>query len=362
MNSELDNISARIKNLRSQFDSLKIDAFLISFQPHIRYISGFSGSAGFGIVTRTNLYLITDGRYATQIKSEVKGWKIFITQGELLKEIKKQRLFQSGNRIGFDGNSLMFGVFQQLKELFPSVKFLPKVDCLEKIAAVKDASEIKKIKKAVEITDKVFTEILPLLKPGMSELDIAAEISYRHLKNGAEGDGFFPIVASGERSALPHGKASEKKLKHGELVTVDLGCIFQGYHSDMTRTIVLGKPKAEIKKIYQTVLDAQMFAIDAAKNGTMAKDLDAISRRHIKEKGYEKYFRHSLGHGIGLQIHESPRLSVLSKATLETGNVVTVEPGIYIPNFGGVRIEDDIVITNDGCEILNTSPKELLTL
>ena len=362
MNPESFFLSSRLKKLRLQFDSLKIDAFLISFQPHLRYMSGFSGSAGIGIVTSNNLYLVTDGRYATQVRTEAKGWKIFITQGELFNELKKQRLFHTGDRIGFDGNSLMFQQFQQLRDIFPSLKFLPKVDCIEKIATVKDEAEIGKIRKAVEITDRVFTEILPFLKPGESELDIAAEISYRHLKNGAEADGFPSIVVSGQRSALPHGRASEKKLKNGELVTIDLGCIFQGYHSDMTRTIVLGRPKSEAKKIYQVVHDSQLRAIDAAKNGMKARDLDAIARSHIKDKGFEKYFRHSLGHGIGLQIHEQPRLSVLSRATLETGNVVTIEPGIYIPKFGGVRIEDDIVITDGYCEILNKSPKELLIL
>ena len=362
MNPESVFFQSRLQKLRSQFDALRIDAFLITFQPHLRYMSGFSGSAGVGIVTRDKTFLITDGRYATQVRQETNGWKIFITQVELFGELKKRRLLQSGGRVGFDGNSLMFGQFQQLKELFPKIKFLPKVDCIEKIAAVKDLSEIQKIKKAVEITDKVFTEILSFFKPGVREIDIAAEISYRHLKHGASGDGFSAIVVSGDRSAIPHGKPSDKKFKNGELITIDMGCVYQGYHSDMTRTIALGRPKSEAKKIYQIVLSAQLRAIEAARDGIKTKEIDATARNYIKEKGYEKYFRHSLGHGIGLQIHEQPRLSVLSKATLETGNVVTIEPGIYIPNFGGVRIEDDIVVTDGHCEILNTSPKELLIL
>ena len=362
MNSEILYQKTRLQKLRSQYDSLKVDAFLVTFMPHLRYLSGFSGSAGIGLVTQNNSYLITDGRYSEQVRRETKGWKIFINQNGLLDEMQKQKLIRAGLRIGFDGNTLVINQLHNFKKRFPKVKFLPKVDCIEKIAAVKDGVEITKIKKAVEITDRVFTEILSLLKPGIREVDIAAEITYRHRKHGVDGDAFPPIVASGERSALPHGCASEKVFKNGELVTIDLGCIYQGYHSDMTRTIGLGGLKSEVKKIYRTVLDAQLKSIEAARSGIKAKDLDAVARDHIKQKGYEKYFRHSLGHGIGLQIHEQPRLSILSKATLESGNVVTIEPGIYIPNLGGVRIEDDVVITNGFCEILNKSPKELLIL
>jgi Xaa-Pro aminopeptidase len=362
MKPESFYLSSRLQKLRSQFDALKINAFMVTFQPHLRYLSGFSGSSGIGLITDCNLYLFTDGRYIAQVKQETKGWKIFINQNDLIEEINKQKLLHLGMRVGFDGNTVLFNQFKNLKKSFPKVKFIPEADCIEKIAAVKDESEIKKIKKAVEITDRVFTEILSYLKPGISELDVAAEVSYRHRKHGAEADGFDTIVASGERSALPHGRASDKKLKHGELVTLDLGCVYQGYHSDITRTVILGRAKPEAKKIYTIVLGAQLSAIESAKSGIKAKDLDGVAREYIKNQGYEKCFRHSLGHGIGLQIHEQPRLSVMSKAMLETGNVVTIEPGIYIPNFGGVRIEDDIVITAGHCEVLNTSPKELLIL
>ncbi|MDI6766272.1 MAG: aminopeptidase P family protein [Bacteroidota bacterium] len=362
MNPESFYFKSRLQKLRSQFELLKVDVFLVTFMPHLRYLSGFSGSAGIGLITQNNSYLITDGRYSEQVRQETKGWKIFINQTDLLDEMQKQKLLRAGLRVGFDGNTLVINQLQNFKKHFPKVKFLPKVDCIEKIAAVKDETEIAKIKRAVEITDRVFTEILSFLKPNIREVDIAAEITYRHRKLGADGDAFPPIVASGERSALPHGCASDKILKNGELVTLDFGCVYQGYHSDMTRTFALGRPKADVKIIYQTVLDAQMKAIEAARSGIKAKDLDAVARDYIKQKGYEKYFRHSLGHGIGLQIHEQPRLSVLSKATLEVGNVVTIEPGIYVPNLGGVRIEDDVVITNGFCEILNKSPKELLIL
>lgn len=353
---------SRIQQLRTQFDQLNIDAFLVTFLPHLRYLTGFSGSNGIGIVTRSAQYIITDGRYAEQINHEVSGWKIFITQKGLFEELQKRNLLPSGTRVGFDGNAVNFSQFQHLKKLLPKVKFLPKVDCIERIAIVKDADEISKIKCAVAITDAVFTELLSLVRPGISELDLAAEISYRQRKHGAEGDAFETIVASGERSALPHGRASSKKLQNGDLVTFDFGCVYEGYHSDMTRTVIVGKPKFEAKKIYTIVLDAQRKAVDAAASGMRATDLDAIARQYIKKHGYDKFYKHSLGHGIGLQIHEPPRISVLSKAMLESGNVITIEPGIYLPNFGGVRIEDDVVITNGHCEVLNRSSKELIIL
>jgi len=352
----------RLKEFREQLNLTGVTAFLVTFQPHLRYLTGFSGSNGIGLVTPGALYLVTDGRYAVQVKKEVRGWKIFVTQESLFDELKRRDLLRPGWRVGFDGNSLMFQQYKQLRKTFPKVKFAPQADVIEGIAAVKDNDEIQKIRQAVAITDKVFGEILDIVKPGMRELDIAAEISYRHRRHGAETDAFEIIVASGERSALPHGQATSKKLKRGELVTLDLGCVYQGYHSDLTRTVGLGKLTAEAKKIYRIVGDAQQKAIDEARSGMKAAELDAVARDHIKQHGYEKFYRHSLGHGIGLQIHEAPRISVQSKAVLAAGNVVTIEPGIYIPGSGGVRIEDDIVITDGHCEVLTHSPKELVIL
>lgn len=352
----------RLEKLRSGFDECKIDSFLITFLPHLRYITGFSGSNGIALVTRSCNYLFTDGRYSAQVRAETGGWKIFITTTDLIEELGGKRLLRSGTRLGFDGNSILYSQLKNLKKNLPSVKFLPLVDYIEKLACVKDETEIASIRKAVDITDTVFTELLGIIRPGMSELDIAAEISYRHRKHGSQGDGFEPIVASGIRGALPHGRASQKKLKTGEMITLDFGCIVDGYHSDMTRTISIGRPKAEMKKIYQIVYDAQRMGTDTIRSGMKAAEIDHVVRTYINGKEYGKYFRHSLGHGIGLQIHEQPRLSVLSKATLRPGNVVTVEPGIYIPESGGVRIEDDVVVSGGHCDILNTSPKELIVL
>jgi Xaa-Pro aminopeptidase len=337
---------------------------LVTFIPHLRWASGFTGSNGVALVTKKNAYFVTDGRYEEQVKREVHGLTTAIAFDYNLYElINKKRWFRPGMRIGFDGNTVSLSQFQDWKKKFPKVFFRPRAEVMEKLIVSKDENEIANIKRAVEITDKVFADVLPLLKPGVVEADIAAEITYRHRKYGAASDAFESIVASGANSALPHARASSKKIKKGDMVTLDFGCVYNGYHSDMTRTVAVGKPAYEMLKIYQVVLDAQKKAIEAAHAEMKVFDLDAVARNHIKEKGYGKFYNHSLGHGIGLQIHEPPKISWTNKtAVLKEGCVVTIEPGIYLPQLGGVRIEDDVVIRNINCEVLTQSPKELIIL
>ncbi|HLA69090.1 MAG TPA: M24 family metallopeptidase, partial [Bacteroidota bacterium] len=228
--------------------------------------------------------------------------------------------------------------------------------------SVKDESEIDLIRKAVSLTEKVFLEVLNIIREGVSELDLAAEIGYLHRKYGAEADAFEPIVASGERGALPHARASAKKIRNRELVTIDLGCRYRGYHSDLTRTVALGRINPERRRLYTVVRDAQQLALDAARDGMTGKELDGVARRHIKSRNLGRFFTHSLGHGLGMQVHENPRISSQSNDILAPGNVITIEPGVYVPGVGGVRIEDDVVIRNRGHELLTTIPKELITL
>jgi Xaa-Pro aminopeptidase len=355
----------RVDRLRARFPALGVDAFLVTFLPHLRYLCGFSGSAGAGFVTSRGLHFFTDGRYAEQIRKEVGGgWKHHVSpgSGSLFQLIRDSGVVRSGARVGFDGNTLLYQEFRTLKKLVPGSRVLPKADVIEPIAAVKDESEIRAIKKAVEITDRTFNDVLPMIKPGVRESDLAAEISWLQRTHGAEKDAFDTIAASGPRSALPHGHASSKKIAKGELLTLDFGCVVDGYHSDMTRTVGVGRLPAEAKKIYALVLEAQAAAVDAARAGMKTKDLDATARAIIGTAGHGNHFQHSLGHGIGLQIHEAPRISVQSRAVLEAGNVVTIEPGVYIPGLGGVRIEDDVVIGENGCRVLTRSPKELVIL
>jgi Xaa-Pro aminopeptidase len=263
-------------------------------------------------------------------------------------------------RIGYESEKVSDADVKSLKKILPGRHLIPTMKILETISAVKDDSEIAMIRFAVHITDKVFKKVLKLVRPGVRELDIAAEISYWHRKYGAECDAFDPIVASGERGALPHARASDKVIRNGEMVVMDFGCRYNGYHSDLTRTIAVGKPSVQMKKIYAIVSRAQSKAIAAVKHGVAARTVDASARSSVRRDGYGRYFIHSLGHGLGIQVHEPLRLSVLSTEILQTGNVATIEPGIYVPGIGGVRIEDDIVVRGDGCEVLTTSPKELI--
>jgi Xaa-Pro aminopeptidase len=297
-----------------------------------------------------------------QIQSEVIADKKIIGKGLLIEFAAKEKLFHRLKKIGFEKDHLSVSEFEELEKAIGKKRLLPVQHLVENLRAVKDAEEIALLSKAIEISDSVFKKILGILKPGVSELDISAEISYLHKKLGAEGDAFEVIAASGERGALPHGRASEKKIASDEFVTLDFGCVYRGYHSDMTRTVVVGKPSEEMKKVYQIVLEAQRKAADSVKEKISAKKVDSIARNVIASHGYGKYFGHSLGHGVGLEIHEQLRLSQTSKNILQSGNTVTIEPGIYLPRKFGVRIEDIIVVRNNGAETLTLSPKELIVL
>ncbi|MBI3579798.1 MAG: aminopeptidase P family protein [Ignavibacteriales bacterium] len=352
----------RLEELRRSFSAARIDALLVTHLSHVRYLTGFSGSSAVCVVTKDRCYFLSDGRYRQQAQEQVHYANVIIAKGALFPEISNRKLLNGSGRVGVESHYLSVSSLETLKKFFPRTKFVPTQSLVEKITATKDELEIGFIQKAVAITDKVFIKILGVLKQGISEQDIAAEISYLHKNFGAEADAFEPIVASGARGALPHARASAKKIQNGELVTLDFGCRYNGYHSDLTRTVAVGKPSSKAKKIYQVVLDAQQRALDAVTSAMKARALDTVARSYIRKKGFGKYFMHSLGHGLGLEVHEAPRISAVSKDILCDGNVITIEPGIYIPNFGGVRIEDDVHVRNGGCEVLNKSPKELIVV
>jgi Xaa-Pro aminopeptidase len=355
-------VERRLQEVRRQLIASRLDALLVSHLPHVRYLTGFSGSNGLCIITLQKQYFLTDRRYRDQSKAEIEGFEISVTQVGLLEEAGKRRLLKGESRVGFESVHTSVEAHSKMRKLFAGSTLVPTRSVIENIAAVKDDSEIQSIKRAIRITERVFQKLLHLLKPGLTEQDVAAEIGYWHRHYGSDGDAFEPIVASGLRGALPHGRASAKKIKRGEMVTLDLGCCLQGYNSDLTRTVAIGRPSPRAKRIYQIVLDAQRKAIEEAQSGIKASALDRVARNVISRKGFGKYFSHSLGHGLGIEIHEQLRLSAQSKETLRAGNVVTIEPGIYIPGFGGVRIEDDIVVRDGGCEVLTAAPKELIIL
>jgi Xaa-Pro aminopeptidase len=352
----------RIQKANALVKKHKIDVMIVSKLSNIRYLSGYSGSNGLLILTPPKAYFLTDFRYAVQARKEVRNCQISIAERDLVSELVKLPCFRKKAKVGFEAASMTVKTLEKISELITKATFHAVENLVESLLVIKDNSEINKIKKAVKITDNAFSKILKLIKPGVKERDLALELSYQMIKMGADGPAFDFIVASGRRSSMPHGKASDKKIKKGEFITFDFGCFYDGYASDMTRTIVLGKASEKQKRVYGIVLKAQMAAIDIAAAGIPAKELDMVAREIINKEGFGDNFGHGLGHGIGLEVHSGPVVGPRSQETLAVGNVITIEPGIYIPNWGGVRIEDDVLITQTGCKVLTKSPKKLIEL
>lgn len=352
--------NTRIIRVREELHKRGLDALIVSSILNIRYLTGFTGSNALLIIKHDTVVLLSDIRYALQAKKEVRNCKrIIITKIGLLEEASKQYLLQR-QKAGFEAQQVTYALYRRLRKLFPATSFVSTSNIVEDLMLVKDAQEIEMMRRAVRISDRTFQEIINKIRPDVPELEIAAEISYLQKVFGAERDAFEIIVASGERSALPHARASDKKIRSGEMVTLDFGCVVNGYHSDMTRTIAVGRTPQQLKQAYAAVLDAQESAIASVRAGMAAKDLDAFARKRIVQHGFGKFFNHSVGHGIGLSVHEAPKVSALSKERLKAGSVITIEPGVYLAELGGVRIEDEVVVKENGCEVLNEAPKELI--
>ncbi len=353
----------RIERVREEMMMRGLDALIVSSIVNIRYLTGFTGSNAVLVITKRSAVFLSDIRYMHQAQQEIQNCsRILITKTGLYEEASRKKLLHASHKIGFESNQVTYAQYRTLRKLFPAASFASTSDIVEEVMVSKDDRELELIRRAVGISDHVFREILSMVRPGVCELDIAAEISFQHKSLGAERDAFETIVASGERSALPHARASGKKIKHGELVTLDFGCVVGGYHSDITRTIVVGKANVRIRKMYDAVREAQQEAINAAKSGMWARDLDAVARKSIVRRGFGNFFNHALGHGLGLHVHERPKVSHQSTERLRNGTVITIEPGVYIPEYGGVRIEDDVVVTDTGCVVLNEAPKDLIVV
>ncbi|MDH4224014.1 MAG: Xaa-Pro peptidase family protein [candidate division Zixibacteria bacterium] len=353
----------RIKNLREIIDRENLDLLMVTSLLNLRFLCGYTGSNGVLLISRRGSFFLTDFRYKEQVKDEVRGASIKIAQRELFSAIADTGwLKQKRVKVGFEAKHLTFAQLEKLKTNFPAVIWIPTEDLVESIRIIKDEEEIRSIKKAAEIGVKVFHELLPLLKPGIREKDISSEIEYRIRRNGGTASAFESTVASGIRSAMPHAKASSEKMRRGEFVTLDYGACFQGYVCDITRTLVLGRATSNQRKIYNLVLKAQKKAIDKTHSGMKGVELDKVARDIIKKGGYDKYFGHGLGHGIGLGVHEGPSISTRSQDTLKAGMVVTIEPGVYLPGWGGVRIEDDVLIKRNSCLVLTDIEKDLIEL
>ena len=352
----------RIKKAFGLLKKNNLDRMIVTEINHVKYLSGYTGSNGIIVLAPPKAYFLTDFRYATQAPKEVKNCQIIIASRQLMTELPKLPAFSKGVRVGVEAEFVSLKLMNTLKELLPAITFKTTEQLIESLSIVKDQDEIGRIKKAVRIADKAFSEILNSLKPGVTENEIALELEFKMRRLGAENIAFETIIASGLRSSMPHGRASDKKLRKGDFVTLDFGALYRGYASDITRTVVLGKATEKQKKIYQIVLNAQKSACRAVKPGLACSRLDGLARDIIMKAGYGDYFGHGLGHGLGMLVHDRPTLNPQSNDVLEPGMVVTIEPGIYIPNWGGVRVEDDVLVTATGGQILTKSPKDLLEL
>ncbi|KHD46316.1 M24 family metallopeptidase [Streptococcus hongkongensis] len=353
-------LSSRLATLQNRLVSDQLEAILITNLKNIYYLTGFSGTAATLLITPKRSIFITDARYTLIAKDKVKHFDI-IESRTPLKEILAILQADKCQNLAFE-DDISFLFYQQLQEVFHNITLQHQSGFIEEQRLIKDSSEIATIAKACSISDKAFSDVLDYIKPGKTrEVDVANFLDFRMRHYGASGTSFETIAASGPRSAMPHGRASNKVIESGDSLTMDFGCYYDHYVSDMTRTIHIGQTTDQEKEIYQITLEANKALIDKARAGMTYTDFDRIPREIITSAGYGPNFTHGIGHGIGLDIHENPFFAKSDKV-LQAGMVVTDEPGIYLDNLYGVRIEDDLVLTEDGCQVLTLAPKELIVI
>ncbi|MBM4311271.1 MAG: aminopeptidase P family protein [Deltaproteobacteria bacterium] len=337
------------------------DAMLVTSPENVRYLCGFSGTEGTLLITRAQGFFLTDGRYTTQARKEVRGFPVVTFKkkweriGSLAAQIKITRL-------GYEARHVSVAMLQDIEKHADKCELAPVSAVLDSLRACKNTAEISLLKKAARIAADSLAQVLPLIKPGLREVELAAELDYRMRCNGGQGSAFPTIVASGERSALPHAAPTDKKIRAGDLLTIDYGTLYEGYCSDETCTFVVGKAGVRQKKLYELVRQAHDRAIAALAAGCAARDIDAAARDYLKKNGVGKYFTHGTGHGLGMCVHEFPSVTTASDAVLARGMVVTIEPGIYIPGWGGIRIEDTLAVCKDGCKYITCTGKDLTVL
>jgi Xaa-Pro aminopeptidase len=352
----------RLRRLRETMQAHDLEAVFITNAYNRKYLSGFTGSSGYLIITQEQAILLTDFRYMTQAPAQARYFQVIEHGPKAIESVKEILNKQSVKRLGFEQNEVTFGIYQTYAAALAPIQLVPTDALVETLRIFKDTTELQIMQEAADLADQTFTYILTKLKPGVSEKEIALDMEIYMRKHGATSSSFDTIVASGERSALPHGVASDRLLQTNEFVKLDFGAYYHGYCSDLTRTVVLGQPTEKHKQIYDIVLEAQLLTLEKLKPGMSGREADAIARNVITQAGYGDHFGHGTGHGLGMEIHEAPRLSLQSDTILEPGMVVTVEPGIYIPGFGGVRIEDDVVITENGIRVLTKSSKDFTVI
>ncbi len=350
----------RLAQVQSKLADRKLPALVIFSRANIRYLTGFTGSAGILVVGRDGwAWLITDGRYKLQSREQTKGTSVKIAIAKQTHKVLANILKRLGVRqVGFEGRHCTVAFLDGLREELKGTKIrLESVaNIVEELRAVKDEGELTNIRKAAQLADAAFEHALKVIRVGMTEQELAWEIEAFLRTHGADAIAFPPIVVSGERTALPHGQPSDRQLRKGDLVTMDLGAMVNGYCSDLTRTVVIGKPSAEQQRLYRAVWEAQQRGIEAMVAKQKGKKVDSIVREVLDKHGLKKLFMHGTGHGVGLEVHEAPSLGQRSKDILRPNMVVTVEPGVYVPKFGGVRIEDMVLVSDSSPEILTRAP------
>ncbi|HPL63643.1 MAG TPA: Xaa-Pro peptidase family protein [Syntrophales bacterium] len=348
----------RVSRIRSLLSDQELDAVLIQNLANIFYLVGFSGSDGALLISGAKTVLLVDGRYITQAGAETPSSEI-VEYRDKTKGITRFIAENGFRRIGFESSVMSFQQHHDLASQTSGTDWIPIARGIEELRSIKDAEELSCIRKAIALSTRAFQIVMAEARPGICEREIAIELDYRMRREGAENVSFSTIVASGENSALPHAKPGSRRLAPGDLVVIDFGSVYRGYCSDETCTVAVGPLSPVNKEIYRIVKNAHDIALEAIKDGAFCRDIDKLVRDFIDNKGYGPYFSHATGHGVGLEVHEFPRLNRLSEAVLKSGMVITVEPGIYIPGQGGVRIEDMVLVREHGCEKLTELPKEL---
>lgn len=350
----------RIDKIRRKLVEKELESIIVKSLPNIYYLSGLTSADATLFITMDKIYLLTDFRYLEQAAREAENYEILRVDNNLVEILEE--LSKGLRTIGIEEDTISWKDYRRMQKAFSGRNLLDASDILKEIRQVKEQAEIEIIRQAIKITDLAFDQILGRIAPGVTEEEIGLELEFSLRKMGASGKSFDFIVASGERSAMPHGEASAKKIKFGEQLTLDFGAKYKWYCSDLTRTVFVGEPEAKHRKIYDIVLEAQQAALEVIKPGLSGKEVDALAREVISKAGYGEYFGHGLGHSLGLEIHETPLFNPKETKILEPGMIMTVEPGIYIPDWGGVRIEDVVIVTNYGVEVLTQSPKQFIII
>ena len=355
------NMEARIARLRALLAEKIVDAALITKEENVHYFSGFRGDSTALLVTPERLILVTDSRYTEQAAAEAPLYEIVEQRDGLYRKVAELAADAGIVSLGFEGNALAYDTVVKLRDLLGEISLDTALN-LDPLRQVKDADEIALIRRACKISDEGFAHILSYIQPGMTEMEVAAELEHHMRTLGSERPAFQTIIASGVRGSLPHGTASDKVIARGELVTMDFGAVCAGYCSDITRTISVGRADARQRELYDAVLTAQMRALAALCPGVTGVEVDRIARESLAEQDLDRYFGHGLGHSLGLEIHEEPRLSKAGTTVMQENMLITDEPGVYIPAWGGIRIEDTLLITRDGAEPLTRAPKEFIEI